>query len=86
MQKNKCGRKALRKAEIEDIVIGRTVKTVMSDAVLDRVADRVFEFQNKENTVLPPQHASQPPSCRSRRRLSFPVKAVPLFSANPAIP
>ena len=52
-KKHKYGRKALRKAEIEDIVIGRTVKTVMNDAVLDSIAERVCEFQNKENTVLP---------------------------------
>ena len=52
-KKHKCGRKALRKAEIEDIVVERTVKTVMNDAVLDSIAERVFEFQNKENTVLP---------------------------------
>lgn len=49
-KKHKCGRKALRKAEIEDIVVERTVKTVMND---DSIAERVFEFQNKENTVLP---------------------------------
>lgn len=52
-KKRKCGRKALRKAEIEDIVIERTVKTVMNDTILDSVAERVFEFQQRENTVLP---------------------------------
>ena len=44
---------ALRKAEIEDIVVERTVKTVMNDTILDSVAERVFEFQQRENTVLP---------------------------------
>lgn len=52
-KKRKCSRKALRKAEIEDIVIERTVKTVMNDTILDSVAERVFEFQQRENTVLP---------------------------------
>ena len=52
-KKRKCSRKALRKAEIEDIVIERTVKTVMNENILDSVAERVFEFQQRENTVLP---------------------------------
>lgn len=52
-KKRKCSRKALRKADIEDIVIERTVKTVMNDVTLDSIAERVFEFQQRENTVLP---------------------------------
>lgn len=52
-KKRKCKRKALRKADIEDIVIERTVKTVMNDVILDTIAERVFEFQQRENTVLP---------------------------------
>lgn len=52
-KKHKCSRKALRKADIEDIVIERTVKTIMNDTILDSVAERVFEFQQRENTVLP---------------------------------
>lgn len=55
-KKHMCGRKALRKADIEDIVIERTVKTVMNDTILDSIAGRVFEFQQRENTVLPLLH------------------------------
>ena len=52
-KKRKCSRKAFRKADIEDIVIQHTVKSVMNDKALYNIAGRVCEFQNRENTVIP---------------------------------
>lgn len=52
-KKHKCKRKALRKADIEDIVIERTVKVVMNDVLIESISEHVFEYQKRENTVLP---------------------------------
>lgn len=47
-----CTKKTVRKDWIEDLVIDWTVRYVLQDSVIDRMADAVMEMQNAENTTL----------------------------------
>ena len=48
-----CSRHSLRKDEIEEFVISQTVNTVFDDSMMNIIADKVFEYQKQENTVIP---------------------------------
>lgn len=48
-----CKRKAIKKRWIEDVVIIQTVSRVLKDKEIDRLADRIIELQNQEDTTIP---------------------------------
>ncbi|MCL1794509.1 MAG: recombinase family protein [Oscillospiraceae bacterium] len=48
-----CKKKSVKKVWIEDIVINETMRTIMSDSVVEYIADLVMELQHRENTDLP---------------------------------
>jgi DNA invertase Pin-like site-specific DNA recombinase len=48
-----CHKKPVPKEQLEDLVIGETMKLLMNDAVIDAIVAMVMELQDKENTNLP---------------------------------
>jgi len=52
-KKNGCSRKALRKNDIEQLVIDKTVKSIFTGDVIEQIAYRVEAWQEKENTAIP---------------------------------
>ncbi len=52
-KKNGCSKKALRKNDIEQLVIDKTVKNIFTDDVIEQIATRVEAWQEKENTAIP---------------------------------
>ena len=49
----RCNKKAVRKQWIENLVVEETIKLVMNDALLEKLADKLIELQSQENTQLP---------------------------------
>lgn len=52
-RKSGCTKKAVKKQWIENIVIDRTVKTLLDDKLLEYLAEQAIALQKKENTTLP---------------------------------
>ena len=52
-KKGACHKKAVCKADIEEIVMKKTVDSVFEGNVISEVASRVMSWQEKENTVVP---------------------------------
>jgi len=52
-KKNGCSKKALRKNDIEKLVIDKTVKNIFTGDVIEQIATRVEAWQEKENTAIP---------------------------------
>ena len=51
--KKSCDKKAVRKDVIERFVVAQTKELVLQDETIDRLATKLVELQNKENTVIP---------------------------------
>ena len=49
----RCNKKAVRKQWIENLVIEETIRIIMNDALLEKLADKLIELQSQENTQLP---------------------------------
>ena len=52
-RKHTCDKKTVRKDWIEDFVVMYTVKVVLTDEMIERMADAVMVLQAADNTVLP---------------------------------
>lgn len=52
-KKHICHKKAVRKEWIEEIAFKLTMKILMSDDDLQKIADRIMELQKTENTIIP---------------------------------
>ena len=52
-KKRGCHRKALRKNDIEELVMRKTVQSVFECNAMDSLVDHLMEWQAKENTVVP---------------------------------
>ena len=52
-KKHVCDKKTVRKEWIEDIALQLTMKILMSDEDLQKIADRIMELQKSENTLIP---------------------------------
>ena len=52
-KKHICRKKAVRKEWIEEIAFKLTMKILMSDDDLQKIADRIMELQKAENTIIP---------------------------------
>lgn len=52
-RKTGCDKRAVKKDWIEEMVIGKTLEMLHSDKALDRLADTLIEFQQRENTDIP---------------------------------
>ena len=48
-----CDKKPVRKAEIEEIVINYCFALLQDKALIDRIVDKVFELQSRENSTIP---------------------------------
>jgi hypothetical protein len=48
-----CGKKPVKKAWIEDIVVNQALRVLADDAILEKIADMVLALQKQENTALP---------------------------------
>lgn len=48
-----CNKKAVRKDWIEDLVVKQTMNAIMNDEVMERLIDKIYELQKRENTTLP---------------------------------
>jgi DNA invertase Pin-like site-specific DNA recombinase len=48
-----CHKKPVPKEQLENLVIGETMKLLMDDAVIEAIVAMVMELQDKENTDLP---------------------------------
>jgi len=48
-----CDKKAVKKDWIETLVIQQTMRVVMDDEVINRIADTVFTLQGKESDAIP---------------------------------
>lgn len=51
--KHTCKRKAIKKDWLEKAVVVETVTKVLTDDVIDRVADAIIAIQGKENPIIP---------------------------------
>lgn len=51
--KHTCKRKAIKKDWLEQAVVVETVTKVLTDEVIDRVADAIIAMQGKENPLIP---------------------------------
>ena len=49
-----CDKKAVVKAFIEDLVLSYTMEFLQNNALITRIVDAAFEYQQKENTALAP--------------------------------
>ncbi|MCH5210024.1 MAG: recombinase family protein [Oscillospiraceae bacterium] len=47
-----CGKRAVKKDWIEDLVIRLTKEMVLHDDIIERIADTIYNLQFKENTIL----------------------------------
>ena len=52
-KKHICRKKAVRKEWIEEIAFMLTMKILMSDDDLQKIADRIMDLQKAENTIIP---------------------------------
>lgn len=52
-RKRGCDKKAVKKDWIEDLVINQIDKVRWNDEFINRLAVKILEFQNQENTTLP---------------------------------
>ena len=52
-KKKTCGKKAVRKQWLEDLVVAETMKLVEDDASMNAIIAKVMELQNQESTELP---------------------------------
>lgn len=48
-----CDKKAVKKEWIEDLVVNYTMKIVMSDELIDTIADRILDLLSQESTKVP---------------------------------
>ena len=51
--KEACSLKPVRKEPLEQFVVQTTLEKVLNDRVIDLLADKLLEYQSKENTRLP---------------------------------
>lgn len=51
-RKHQCGKKTVKKDWIEDLVIKEVLALISSDAVINELADRVYDLQAAENTSV----------------------------------
>ena len=51
--KEACSLKPVRKEPLEQFVVKTALEKVLNDRVIDMLADKLLEYQNKENTRLP---------------------------------
>ena len=51
--KNGCRRHTVRKAEIEDVILSKTVSYVFDKDIINGIIERVLNWQEKENTTIP---------------------------------
>lgn len=52
-KKETCKMKAIRKDDIEEIVLQTTLKTIFEDDFIDDIASKVFAYQLRENKAIP---------------------------------
>lgn len=52
-RKTGCDKKAVKKDWIEDLVVNQTMGIVFNDKALDKLADTLLDFQQRENTDIP---------------------------------
>ena len=51
--KDACNFKSVRKEPMEQFVVKAALEQVMNDKTIDMLADRLLEYQSRENTRLP---------------------------------
>ena len=51
--KDACNLKSVRKEPMEQFVVQAALEQVMNDKTIDMLADRLLEYQSRENTRLP---------------------------------
>lgn len=51
--KKGCDKKAVKKDWIEEIVINQIKKIIFDDALMEAIADRVYQLQDQENSTVP---------------------------------
>lgn len=56
--KEACSLKPVRKEPLEQFVVQTALEKVLNDRVIDLLADKLLEYQSKENTRLPVLQAS----------------------------
>ena len=52
-RKNKCDKKAVKKVWIETLVIESTMKMLFDDDLINRLVEKLYSLQSKENTSIP---------------------------------
>lgn len=52
-RKKGCDKKAVKKDWIEEIVINQIKKIIFDDALMEAIADRVYQLQDQENSTVP---------------------------------
>ncbi|MEG0092286.1 MAG: recombinase zinc beta ribbon domain-containing protein, partial [Oscillospiraceae bacterium] len=52
-KKRACDKKTVKKDWIENLVVSKTMETLMNDALMQDLSNRLFILQKKENTAVP---------------------------------
>ncbi len=52
-KKKDCKKRTVRKADIEEVVLRKTVSYVFDKEIMDGIVSRVLQWQGRENTTLP---------------------------------
>lgn len=52
-KKHQCEKKPISKAKLEDFIVYKTMKFLKNDEIIERLAEKLYELQYTESTLLP---------------------------------